>query len=327
MIKKILIVGYGSIGKRHFTNLSVDSKLKIIICTNRKDLPQTKNVVINNSLIKCLKERPDVAFVTNNTSDHVSVATKIVKTGASLFLEKPVSDSMTGIKELSNIVHRQNLITMVGCNMRFHPCIKKIKTLLSKNSIGKVISVQVESGSYLPDWHPYEDYSLGYAARKELGGGIALTCIHEIDYLRWFFGEVKEVFSITDKFSDLKINVDDLSVMILRFNNNIIGEVHLDYFQRPDFKSCKIKGTKGIIYWNSDENQVRMFDIKKKKWVVMMKIQNYDKNRMYVEEIKYFLQRLKKGQKTFNTIDDGIKTLKIVLAAKKSSKLKKMLMP
>ena len=34
--------------------------------------------------------------------------------------------------------------------------------------------------------------------------------------------------------------------------------MHLDFFQRPEFRSCKIKGTKGIIYWNSDKNEVRL---------------------------------------------------------------------
>jgi len=81
---------------------------------------------------------------------------------------------------------------------------------------------------------------LGYAAKKDLGGGVVLTQIHEIDYLYWFFGDVKEVFSITGKFSDLELDVDDTSSNLIRFKNNVISE---DYIQRPDFKSCKLKGT------------------------------------------------------------------------------------
>ena len=48
----------------------------------------------------------------------------------------------------------------------------------------------------------YEDYKKSYASKKELGGGVVLTCIHEIDYMYWLFGDIKEVFSLTGKFSD-----------------------------------------------------------------------------------------------------------------------------
>ena len=81
-------------------------------------------------------------------------------------------------------------------------CLKKIKELVEKRTLGKIISVQTECSSYLPDWHPYEDYRKGYAAREDLGGGAVLTQIHEIDYMYWFFQEVENIVSISGKFSD-----------------------------------------------------------------------------------------------------------------------------
>ena len=125
----------------------------------------------------------------------------------------------------------------MGCNLRFYPPFKKIKQLIDKKIVGKPISIQVETGSYLPDWHPYENYRKSYAAKKELGGGILLTAIHEIDYLYWIFGEIKEVSSITGKFSNLKINSDDLSVSLIKFKNNLIGEMHLVFLKSQFFRS------------------------------------------------------------------------------------------
>jgi predicted dehydrogenase len=209
--------------------------------------------------------------------------------------------------------------------MRFHPCIAKMKEILDEGKLGRVISVNVESSSFLPDWHPYEDYRLGYAARRDLGGGISLTCIHEIDFLCWFFGDVKKIFSVTGKYSDLEVTTDDLSVMTLIFKNNIIGEVHLDYVQRPDFKSCKIIGTKGTMYWDSSTNEVKIFYQNKKQWKSILKLNNFQRNSMYVKELEHFFRHIKKRAKTINDIDDGIKTLKIVLSAQKSSALGKML--
>ncbi len=90
-----------------------------------------------------------------------------------------------------------------------------MKEIISSRKLGRIISVRVENGSFLPDWHPSENYKKSYAARDDLGGGVVLTCIHEIDYLYWFFGNVHEVYSITGKFSNLNIQAEDLSAILL----------------------------------------------------------------------------------------------------------------
>ena len=212
----------------------------------------------------------------------------------------------------------------MGCNFRFYPPIMKIKKCIEENRIGRIISVQVENGSYLPDWHPNEDYSEGYAAKQKLGGGVILTQIHEIDYLYWFFGKIDYVSSISGKYSDLKLDVEDISASILKFENKIIGELHIDFFQRPQFKRCKIRGTKGSIEWNSDENNVKKFNIKNQQWEIIPIKNNYKLsskkkiNSMYVEEIKHFIKCVKNRTETINPLIQGIETLKIALRIKKS---------
>lgn len=322
---KALVVGYGSIGKRHVDNLLSFPNIEILICTNRNDVNLgKKRCRVVRSLERCLKENPTIGFVTNVTSLHVSSAIKLANAGINLLIEKPLSNSLHNIDKLTEAVRKKKIITLMGCQLRFHPCISKIKEIISRNEIGRVISVHVESGSYLPDWHPHEDYRDSYASRKDLGGGIVLTCIHEIDYLYWFFGDVKEVFSMTGKYSDLDLSVDDLSSILIKYKNNIIAEVHLDYFQRPDFRSCKIIGTAGTIYWDSEINSVKVYDIKKKKWIEKIKLSNYDKNSMYLEELSYFLKCVKKKEYTINNVYDGVKTLQIALAVMRSAKLKRV---
>lgn len=323
--KKILIVGYGSVGKRHVNNLVSIPNIEIIVCTKQKNLKfSNKKIKTYNLLNESLKEKPDIGFVTNETSKHISVAIDLAKQRLDLFLEKPISNSMINVKVLTKTVKKNNLITQMGCNFRFHPCLIKIKKIIDNGTIGRIIVARVESGSYLPDWHPYEDYRYSYAAREDLGGGIVLTCIHEIDYLYWFFGDVKEVFSITEKFSDLEVTSDDMSSNIIRFKNNIIAEVHLDYFQRPDFKSCKIKGTKGTIYWDSNHNEVKIYLTKENRWKTVMKLKNFERNQMFIDEIKHFLKCVETRKTTINDVRQGTRTLEISLAIKKSSKLKKM---
>ena len=230
---------------------------------------------------------------------------------------------MKGVKNLENLIQKKRLVSTIGCVMRFHPCLKKIKHLISEGEIGKILYVRMENGSYMPDWHMKENYRKSYASRKELGGGVVFTCIHEIDYLFWLFGSVRECYSITRKLSDLEINVDDLSSILLQFKNDVVAEIHLDYFQRPSFRSCKIVGTKGTIYWDSDSNSVRTYDINKKRWKSRLSIKKYNINNMYLNETTHFLDCVKTNKRTINDIKQGVQTLEIALAIQKSSKNKK----
>ncbi|NQV77321.1 MAG: Gfo/Idh/MocA family oxidoreductase [Lutibacter sp.] len=325
-MKKVLVVGYGSIGKRHVNNLLTFPNIKILVYTKRKDVKHLKNerLLFSNSLKSCLQENPTMGFVANETSNHIKTATILAQNGINIFLEKPLSNSMKGVNNLLKIVNRKKLITLMGCNFRFYPPIMKIKKNIEENKIGRIISVQVENGSYLPDWHPDEDFSKGYAAKKNLGGGVILTQIHEIDYLYWFFGKIDHISSISGKYSDLELDVEDISVSILKFKNKILGELHVDFLQRPQFKRCKIRGVKGIIEWNSDENVVKKFNIKDQRWEIIPIKNNYKLtskkkiNSMYIEEIKHFLKCVKNQTETINPLTQGIETLKIALRIKKS---------
>ena len=199
---KVVIIGFGSIGQRHCKNLLDKSNAEIFLCTkqNTRNFKNNKRIQNLPSLEKCLKNQPDIGLVCNTSNLHVQTAIKLAKNRCHLLIEKPLSNSLKNITTLLSLVEKNKIITLMGFNLRFHPCLIKVKQLLSKNKIGRVIYVHAENGSYLPDWHPEENYKKSYPSRNALGGGVVLTCLHEIDYLYWLFGDVKEVSAITGKF-------------------------------------------------------------------------------------------------------------------------------
>ena len=313
-------------GQRHCKNLLDKSNAEIFLSTkhNIKNFKNNKRIQNLPSLEKCLKNQPEIGFVCNTSNLHVQTAIKLAKNRCHLLIEKPLSNSLKNITTLLSLVEKNKIITLMGFNLRFHPCLIKVKQLLAKNKIGRVIYVDAENGSYLPDWHPKEDYRKSYSSQKTLGGGVVLTCLHEIDYLYWLFGNVKEVSAITGKFSDLEIESEDLSSISLRFKNNIIAEVHLDFFQRPTQRTCKIVGTNGTLFCDFDRNIVSLYELNKKKWKEIMNLKNYNINDVYVEEIKQLLKCVRTQKKSVNDIDQGLKILKIGLAILKSAKSRKI---
>lgn len=320
---KILIVGCGSIGQRHFKNLTTFSNADIIAYRSKKkripDINTKPNIITYSTLSEALAQGPDAALITNPTSLHVKYAIAAAKNGCHLFIEKPISNNLNGINELMEIAHKKNILILMGCNLRFHPDLQLIKKLLNEKRIGKVISARIQMGQYLPDWHPWEDYRNMYSASETLGGGIILDAIHELDYIRWFLGDVTEVFSFSDKLSNLEIDTEDVAEILLRFKSRAIAEVHLDYVQRSASRSCQIIGEKGTILWEQNEG-VKLYSAERKTWDSFKPPQNYDIKQTYIDEMVHFINCIEGKEDPLINIMDGIEVLKIALAAKESSK-------
>ena len=321
---KFLVSGCGSIGKRHIRNLKalkagqiIAHDVKIEQC---REMEREYGIKTYSELEAALAQKPDVALICTPTSLHVPNALSAARSGCHLFIEKPLSHSMDGVNELIEIVTQQKLTTLVGCNIRFHPGIALIKELLDKKSIGRVICARVQAGQYLPDWHPWEDYRQGYSARKQLGGGVILDSIHEIDYLTWFLGEVSRAFCFSGKLSSLDIDTEDTAEILLNFKSGAIAEVHLDYVQRSYARSCQIIGEEGTILWDMNEGQVRLYSAGSKVWQVFSQKPDYEINQMYIEEMRHFMLCLEGKAKPTQDIRSAGRVLEITLAAKESAR-------
>lgn len=325
---KALVIGYGSIGSRHIQNLSLISNIEIIVQTQRKSDKFLKkyNCTLIRTLNECVKQKPDFAIISNETSFHLKIALKLAKHNIPFLLEKPLSHNLKGIDKLLKIVKEKKLITLMGCPLRFHPCLKKIKQILEKKEIGKIYSVYSENGSFLPDWHPQEDYRKNYAANKELGGGVLLTNIHEIDYLFWFFGKIKKSYSTAGKLSNLVLNVEDYAAIHLNFFSNVIAEIHLDFFQISKSRTLKIIGENGIISCDLVTNKVIMYTTKHQKWMTIVSKPTFDLNKIYIDELNHFIQCVKNHIISINPITTGAEVLKTVFMIKKSIKEKRMIL-
>ena len=159
-------------------------------------------------------------IVSNPTALHLDVAIPAAEAGCHLLLEKPITDRMDDrVNTLNKIVADKKLQVLVGYQFRFHPVLARIKALLQTGTLGKPLSVRAHWGEYLPGWHPWEDYRQGYAARKDLGGGVVNTLCHPLDYLRWLFGEVDSLSAMTGQVSQLELDVEDVAEVLLKFKD------------------------------------------------------------------------------------------------------------
>ncbi|MDZ7587018.1 MAG: Gfo/Idh/MocA family oxidoreductase [Patescibacteria group bacterium] len=218
---KLVIIGLGSIGKKHKQNLEL---------LGHEIVPSFENV--------------DGALVCNPTALHLETALKFTNLKMPVFIEKPLSHNLNGLDQLKGNI-------LVGYCLRFNESLRKFKNNIPQKGIK---SVKIVCQSWLPDWHPQTDYRQSYSAKKELGGGVLLDLSHEIDYSLWFFGPVKKVSARLQMSPELEIETEAIADLELEFISGIKADIHLSYASHQPARFCEIKTNNKTLLWNFKSN-------------------------------------------------------------------------
>ena len=302
---KICFIGVGSIAKRHIYNikhfLSDDFDCEIDAYRSTKS-PLDSDIAkyINNQYFK-YDEVPcdyDAIFITNPTKYHYATLKQFKDNSDNFFIEKPLvdfSDINYDFKEFNS------KICYVACPIRHGSVIKYFKENLDLNSIN---SVRCICSTYLPEWHPNEDYRKSYSAKKILGGGVSLDLIHEWDYLTYLFGIPSEMFVILDKVSKLEIDTEDIAIYIAKYKHLLL-ELHLDYFGRFPMRELMIFTDDETIVGDIINNKIIF---KNKSEIIEF---NEQRNDYQLNELKYFFKLIKGETININDIDNSLKIMKL----------------
>jgi predicted dehydrogenase len=328
---KFLIEGIGSIGQRHYKNLvSLGHEVAILRSSNNirpfvKDFFESqekigKPVQAFYDLDTAINEfAPNALVVANPNHLHFSSALKAAQKGLHIFIDKPVSHTQKGLDRLKKLVSRKKLVVMVGYNLRFHPLLFAMKRMVELREIGNVISAQIEVGENIVDWHPWEDYRDTYAPYIKSGGGSLLCFSHDIDYLYWILGMPQKIFSAGGKVTPLAGDAEDLVQALFKFKKGVTATMHIDYFQRPKVRTFKIIGTKKTLVWDAYKS-LTVYDHESGNTDTINPPQGFDRNVMFIDEMKHFVRCIEKKQKPLIPINEGEDVLMIVDGIKKALK-------
>ena len=300
MMQKVLVIGYGSIGKRHVENL-VLLGFEPYVLTSYPD--ESKNVKFIKSLDECTDANYTV--IATPTSQHLRDFINLTQISncKSVFIDKPVDMTLEKSLEIKKEAEKLKIDVFIGYNMRFIKVFESVKEYIT-NYLDSIRLVKIFVGQYLPEWRSYKDYRDSYSSHRESGGGVDLDLSHEVDYMIWLFGLPKlKIFTMTDKISDLEINSPDYFKGIYKYSNFLV-DVELDYFREKERKLRIIGENKDIINVDFINHSYKVFgdDITQSQFF------NFDES--YIEELKEFL-----GLSPTNklaTLSEGIDVLKLL---------------
>jgi predicted dehydrogenase len=300
---KVLIIGLGSIAKKHINVIRrIDNKAEILALRSKTStdvVPGVKNIFDFSEIPKDLS----FVIVSNPTSEHYTTVINVLKLEKPLFLEKPSFSSINQAIEISNLAKESQILIYTAFNFRFHPAIIWLKENIESY---RVLEVQAYCGSYLPNWRQGVDYRKNYSAKSELGGGVHLDLIHEIDYLIWILGKPLKSNLFLNKVSDLEINSIDSATYILEYDKKIVN-IRLNYFRKDAKRTIEIVTDNSTLYVDLLKNRI----VDSNNEILFQSEEPVLET--YFHQMNYFVNAITSGNILMNDIDESTNTLKYAI--------------
>lgn len=321
--KHILIIGSGSVGKRHARNLTALG-CRISCMDPRADrLDEMKAEVplaggFTTEAEAYAASSYDGVVIASPPHVHVKQSIQALEAGYPVLLEKPVCPDLANARKLKQAADGRNVPLLMGYTWRWWPPLADVRRLLDRKAIGTVLHVQFHMSAHLADWHPWERYQDFFMSQRELGGGALLDESHWIDLMLWLFGMPRQVSGKIDKISTLEIDSDDNVDLIFTYDNGPRVTMHLDLYGRPHEKFIRFIGSEGTLLWSADPNQVAIGRTMNPEWEKT----GYacERNDMFIAVAKEFLATLEGGTVKTCLLDDGVNVLKVIEAARAASR-------
>lgn len=320
-VQKCLVVGSGSIARRHISILRFllpNSEVACVSASGRLlSAGETSATHHLASLADAIAWRPNLAVIASPAPLHPRHAAAFLEVGAAVLIEKPLADSCSRFNELAPQLCEHHSRIEIAYNLRYLPALVELKNQIDRKVIGRLHSIRIEVGQYLPDWRPHTNYRHSVSANKLLGGGVLLELSHELDYLRWIFGKFDTGYCILSNSGQLQIDVEDRVDIMLSRSDGVVVQIHMDFLQRKVSRDCKVIGETGSLYLDFVTNSLRIFRDGKEE--VLFSNLNADSNDMYIEQMRGFIQ-LATGQVSPRIpLDDGISILTLIELLRQSA--------
>jgi predicted dehydrogenase len=319
LIKNIGIIGLGSIGSRHLRlvrELRPDLNVIAVRSGQGNKVFEEEVSTIVYSLEDAVDKSIGAAIISTPAINHVEQAIELMEKGIHVLIEKPLSHSLDNVNKLLGIAEKSKLVGLVGYCLRYDPGALKFNKMLNNKITGQILHARVECGSYLPEWRKGFDYRESVSAKRELGGGVLLELSHELDYVRWFFGEMKSAYANIQKSNTLDINVEDSAEIIFESELGFPVSVHLDFNSRIARRRCIARCANGDLTWDAIANKVTWQTDNNSEELETFK---NDRDYIFKEQLNHFFNCVENKILPSVSISDGVAVLHMIDSIKKSN--------
>ncbi|MDE7126133.1 MAG: Gfo/Idh/MocA family oxidoreductase [Muribaculaceae bacterium] len=304
----ILIAGIGSIGRKHADAIrSVVPDATIYGLRSSRSADHIDGITDIYSIDGLHDTKLDFAIISTPTALHATTVNSLLPLKCPLLIEKPLAHNLTDAKAIATAIDASGVTAYIGCNLRFLGCIRFIKNNLARPG-HSINEVNAYCGSYLPDWRKGVDFRKVYSSRPELGGGVHIDLIHELDYLYWMFGKPDHTTRTIRNRSSLGIEAPDYANYCMHYKQ-FCASVVLNYYRRDPRRTLE-------IVWDDDTWIADLRNNSVTSALTGCTLFNSDDDIpvTMADQIRYMVELSKSPSgKSANTCNDALEVLKICL--------------
>ena len=317
---RALIVGAGSIARRHVTSLRQimpGIEVEMLREAGRDAaLSDFGAVGVSTSLEDAMRHPPDVMVIASPSAFHLRYVIAAIDHAVPFYVEKPVVANAQDLATLKTRLATARVPTnIVGCNLRFLPSLQRLKQIVTEGELGCVARAGFEAGQWLPDWRPQRDYRQSYSAKKALGGGVLLDLIHEVDAAAWLLGGFTRVEALITRASQLNIETEDCACLLLGRPGGPLVTVQLDYVSRRPVRRYTVVGDRATADWDLQRHSLVVSGPDGSSEIAL-DAGAYDVSQTYLAAMRDLLGAAGAGRPSSQPLEEGIRALDLVLAAR-----------
>ena len=251
MMKKVLVIGSGGIGRRHLRGYLATGRAKLsIVEPNPERRAEAQGLFDIAAGYADLSEADlsayDLAVICAPANFHVPLMLACADARLPFMVEKPLSVTMEGVDEALAAVARAGILARVGYIRRIAPEVLALREQIAGGRIGDLRLAYLNSSQEFPRYRP--DFQRTYYARPEMGGGAILDAAsHLFDMLIWLMGRPVQVGAMFDRLVLEGTDTEDTCLINIRFDSGAMANVTINQFQKPNVARFDFVGTAGNL--------------------------------------------------------------------------------
>jgi len=319
MSRKVLVIGFGSIGERHVRCFLKTGRCSVSICEVSPELrlrAKTDYDIENTyaDLDSAMSEHYDCAVIATPAHWHIPMAIRLAEAGVHLLIEKPLSVSHEGIRELKAVVIKNRLVVTVGYTLRCNPALESMRAKLQAGNFGRPLQIVGTIGQRFAMYRP--SYAETYFAKRESGGGAIQDAItHLVNAGEWLVGPISRLMVDAAHQALPGVSVEDTVHVIARhgLRGEVLGLYGLNLHQVQDESTITVVSEGGTCRADLILDRWSSMTDPGGEWVHHpCPFENRDQ--LYVYQAATFLDAVTGSAPVKCTLDEAEQTLRVNLA-------------
>lgn len=315
-MKRVLVIGGGSIGERHVRCFQQTGRAEVSLCeineSVRNRVADTYRLAASFAEFDTAAESsPDIAVVCTPAHLHVAMAVKLAEAGVHLLIEKPLSTSLDGIDELQSLVAGKNLVAGVAYVTRAHPALMAMKREIDSGACGRPVQLVAVGGQHFPLYRPA--YRATYYTQHATGGGAiqdALT--HTVNTAEWLIGPITSLAADAGHQVLDGVEVED-TVHVVARHNNVMASYSLNQHQAPNESSLTVICERGTLRFESHHSRWLTASEPGQEWTVREHFP-LERDDLFIRQANAFLDSVDATTALACPLNEGLQTLRVNLA-------------